>query len=375
MRIALIGRWKPDAPGGPDNVLISLAREFVKAGHTVAVWWPRGSCKAVRHSEPEPGISVTELPPAGPLPFLRPETRRFLVEQSATCDAAMLFSVFMPFNNAAARALRCPYVVAPLGGYGRESTRRRKPLLKKLYLALFERRYLLRALSVNVWSENEKSEVAEIADIRNYLITPPGFVGELSPPHPGPVAEKGRRILFLGRFAVDHKGLDRLIASFSRVSGPDDVLTIAGADFRGGLEVLQRLAETSGGAGKIVFEGPAWGESKAALFARHDVFTHYSRWEGLPLAVVEALAAGLPCLVTEETNVGEYLRKSSAGWVVTNGDFDQAMKDSLTVSPEQLATMSTNAGILVKTVFRWDTAANDLIRTFEGGMKRDPATR
>src|SRR5206468_2231239 len=131
-------------------------------------------------------------------------------------------------------------------------------------------------------------------------------------------AAEGRHLVFLGRFAIAHKGLDRLVRAFERAAGPRDRLTLAGKDFRGGLAPLRRLVEASPIRDRITIEGPAFGAAKYELFQRADVFVHLSRWEGLPLTIVEALAFGVPVLVSPETNAGEYVAAYDAGWVVND---------------------------------------------------------
>jgi glycosyltransferase involved in cell wall biosynthesis len=365
MKLLLIGRWRPDEPSGPDNVLINLAREFTAAGHTVEVCWPRRSCTQPVTREVEPGIHSTEVPSHGPLPWLKNATRTWLAEAGTRNDAALIFSVFTPFNIAAARVLRCPYTAIPLGGYARDAVRNISPWKKRVFLALWERAFLDRATFVNVWSQNEADDISLIARPRRYVITPPGYRGTSIAPRTPRTERAGRRILFLGRFAIAAKGLDRLIAGFGRIAGPHDALTLAGADFRGDLAKLKSIVAASPARECITIQGPAWGEEKAALFDQHDIFTHLSRWEGLPLAVVEALAAGMPALVSKATNTGEYIRRHEAGWVVEGDDFDAAIRAALTASPDDLNTRGESARRLVATEFSWPAAAAKLAQAFQ----------
>ena len=49
---------------------------------------------------------------------------------------------------------------------------------------------------------------------------------------------------------------------------------------------------------------------------KNDVFIRTSRFEGLPLGILEALSLGLPCLVTKGTNLDELVNNYNAGWGV-----------------------------------------------------------
>ena len=364
MRLLLVGRWKPEAPSGPDNVVLNLARELSAAGHTVEICWPRRSCLQLVTQEVEPRIRCTEVPSFGSLPLLKRATRQWLIEAGGRNDAALIFSVFTPFNVAAARVLHCPYAAVPLGGYAREAVRTVSPWRKRIFLALWERAFLKRAAFVNVWSQNEADDISLIASPQRYVITPPGYDATTPVRRTPRIDRAGRRILFLGRFAIAAKGLDRLVAAFGRVAGPNDTLTLAGADFRGGLAELEQLVTASPVKNRITIQGPAWGEAKATLFDEHDVFTHLSRWEGLPLAVVEALASGMPVLVSKATNVGEFVQRNNAGWVIDGEDFDSGVRLALGANTDELNTRGSKARKLVVTEFSWKSAAATLTKAF-----------
>lgn len=166
-------------------------------------------------------------------------------------------------------------------------------------------------------------------------------------------AGPGRKLLFLGRFAIQAKGLDRLVDAFEKAAGPEDRLTLAGADFRGGLEWLSKRIKASPRSSQIELRGPAWGEGKYALFQEHDLFTHLSRWEGMPLAVVEAMAAGMPVVVSDATNTGDHVRAHNAGWVVAGEAFADALQSAFAASAEELDRRGAAAAELVNSVMSW----------------------
>jgi glycosyltransferase involved in cell wall biosynthesis len=79
-----------------------------------------------------------------------------------------------------------------------------------------------------------------------------------------------------------------------------------------------------------------WREDVPRLLSGGDVYVQASLWEGSPLAVVEAMAAGLPVVMADNGGVLPEFRDSVHGWVVRAGDVA-----SLSVALRQAGTMNT----------------------------------
>ncbi|MBY0574697.1 MAG: glycosyltransferase, partial [Undibacterium sp.] len=62
------------------------------------------------------------------------------------------------------------------------------------------------------------------------------------------------------------------------------------------------------------------------------VFAHPSRNEGLPTSVLEVAAMGIPCVVTDATNVGDAIREYNAGAVIAEPD-RPAIKIAANIGP------------------------------------------
>ena len=134
---------------------------------------------------------------------------------------------------------------------------------------------------------------------------------------------------FVGRYAVHHKGLDRLLKGFAKLleERPDApvglILHGEGED----RNRVQRTIKRLGLADFVSVRGPVTGADKTAFFQQCDVFCHASRYEGQPQAVMEAMAAGCAILVTPGANMGEYVRGYECGVVSDDapGAIGQAM--------------------------------------------------
>ncbi len=84
-----------------------------------------------------------------------------------------------------------------------------------------------------------------------------------------------------------------------------------------------------------------WRRDVPELLAAMDVLTLSSRWEGLPIAILEAMAAGKPVVAMNVGGVGEAIADGQTGYVIPPGDL-RLMADrivSLLQSPEQAVEM------------------------------------
>lgn len=75
----------------------------------------------------------------------------------------------------------------------------------------------------------------------------------------------------------------------------------------------------------------------AAFLAGMDIFALTSRWEGFPLATLEAMRGSLPVVVTNVGGAGEAVRQEHSGFCIPPGDVER-LRDAL-------AALSTNADL------------------------------
>ena len=118
-------------------------------------------------------------------------------------------------------------------------------------------------------------------------------------------------MLFLGRINWK-KGLDRLIPAMAHVPGTD--LLIAGNDEENYTPTLQALAERCGVAERVRFLGPVHGRDKWRLMATADVFALPSYSENFGIAALEAMACGVPVVVTPRWASPLPCARRAPGW-------------------------------------------------------------
>ena len=113
---------------------------------------------------------------------------------------------------------------------------------------------------------------------------------------PTPVTEL-RRWLFAGRL-IPGKGVAHLLEAFARCHEEDDQLTLTFAGDGPLLHTLKDRTAELGLKGAVKFAGMVRHNQALALMRQHDLLVHPSVFETFGMVVVEAVAAGLPVLVT-----------------------------------------------------------------------------
>jgi glycosyltransferase involved in cell wall biosynthesis len=204
-----------------------------------------------------------------------------------------------------------PYVVMPHGGYNRQA-RRRRHRRKQAWLPV-ERAYLERALAVHLFFKAETSDASQLAPNARWIIAPTAF--EL--PATGWDRGSGGYLAWLGRYDICTKGLDLLINAMTRLPAQDRCrLRLHGKASENTPGDVEALAVAAGATGVVTVGGPVTGKAKADFLRRAAAYVHPSRWESHSLALLEALAYGIPSVVSASCSIAAELRAADAAVIV-----------------------------------------------------------
>lgn len=168
------------------------------------------------------------------------------------------------------------------------------------------------------------------------------------------------RLAYIGRLAPG-KGLRELVGGLAaaRRTGADAHLVIAG----GGAEEAQlRLwAHEAGVQAAVSFVGPAIGEDKVQLLARSDVLVLASYSEGMPYALLEAMAAGVVPIVTPVGGVPDVLVDGEHGHLVAPRCAEAVARAvrALAADRQALARMSAACRARIAAAYSIERVAND----------------
>lgn len=272
---------------------------------------------------------------------------RWLLHNVRRFDVVHVHALFSFAPGAAAwlaRAAGVPYVVRPLGVLLPYGMSQRRPALKKLSFALLERRLLESAAAVHFTSDVERDQAAALGLRCNGVVIPLGIdIGPMTA-RAGHRADGPLDLLFIGR--IDPvKNLEALISALAlaRADGLDLRLHLAGEGDAAYTASLKTLAWQSRVADRIHWHGAVEGERKRKLLQSASVFVLPSHSESFGIAAVEALAAGLPCIVSRNVAIAGTIAAGGAG-IVTGTD-TQSIADGIRsmATRGDLAAMSSAA--------------------------------
>lgn len=132
---------------------------------------------------------------------------------------------------------------------------------------------------------------------------------------------------------------------------------------------LKKLALEKGVSARVDFRGYVTHEQLPGLLKSCDIFIRPSRSEGMGNAFVEAFAAGLPVIATQEGGIADFLfdekrnpGKSTTGWAVDVDAPEQIARavQDIVAHPEKVQKVTETAFALAKEKYDWATIAKDM---------------
>ena len=379
MKVAQVYDVRHEAANGVYKTVAGLVKWLPSVGVEGEAWNLTPDVSTVTFRQVA-GVTVVDLPAhrRGKAMVLRlpAVTREFIEERQNEVDLINFHSVFIPSNAWLAKVLRKPYVITPNGGYSSVGLAGTNRHFKRFWLAWQEMDYLRRAAAVLAVSRAEQRELsarwpelklrytANAIELPDESIIPPTRTNDF---------------VFVGRLAIDHKGLDRMVRGFAKFANSpvgkttSSRLVLAGPDWRGCRAILEKQAGDLGVKERVVFTGSIFGAEKDKLMAGARAFVHTSRWEGLPFSILESLSFGTPVLITPETNMDEVVRQYQAG-VVVDGENDQSIADGFAklagASESEFGELSMAAKRMVTENFIWPVAVAQVKTVYEEVLNR-----
>jgi glycosyltransferase involved in cell wall biosynthesis len=276
-------------------------------------------------------------------------------------DVLVLHSVYLPGNIAAAMVARrhgVPYIVMPHGGYN-EQARDRRYHRKQMWQPL-ERSYLEKALAVHVFFEGETRDAGQVAPRARWVVAPTGF--EL--PAGRWDGGTGGYLAWIGRYDIQTKGLDLLVEALTHLPAEDRrPLRMHGKPSEDRPEDVDSIATALGLADQVTVGRFLLESAKETFLSRAAAYVHPSRWESHSLALVEALAYGIPSVVSTFCTIAPDVRAADAAVIVEPTPRDIARGISTVL--QRPREYSDRAIQFVRTRLTWSAIAGDYLRQIE----------
>ncbi|MCM0594238.1 MAG: glycosyltransferase [Gloeotrichia echinulata CP02] len=291
-----------------------------------------------------------------------------------------LFSYAPTCAAAIARRQKIPYLVHTMGQLSpwalAQSCQK-----KQIYSWLIERHNLNHAAAIHCTSTGEAE------DVRNFQVNTPLFTLPLGVNPPDFLADAKQKlrqiygissetpvVLFLSRLHYK-KRPDLLLMALHRLveQNHDFHLIIAGSGEAEYETELKNLAASLGITQQISFAGFVIGEDKDLLLQGSDMFVLPSFSENFGIAVAEAMAAGLPVIITPGIQIAPEVAAAEAGLVV-EGEVEplaQAIAQLLQ-SPNQRQQLAENGKHLVKHQYSWSAIAQQLTSVYSAIIHKQP---
>ena len=303
------------------------------------------------------------------------ELRQVLAQEAERADLIRIHSLFLYPQYAAYReAVRTgvPYIVSFHGAMD-PYLRRRGRTRKWLTHVAWQSDMLKRASAIHVTSAEERRLTADVApDVPRVLIPNGiywnqfqnlphgwGFRRRKLDGHRGPI------VLSLGRIARK-KAPDRLVRALPEVvrHHPDVLLVFAGPDDEGLMVGLLELAQSLGVERRVRFTGMVHREERLQALSAATIWALPSHTENFAVAAAEALAAGVPVVLTPQVNIAAAAAAAGAAIVLRPDGADLSRRLVQLLDDGALrATLGARAREHARQ-FDWGTIAPQLYRIY-----------
>jgi glycosyltransferase involved in cell wall biosynthesis len=179
-----------------------------------------------------------------------------------------------------------------------------------------------------------------------------------------PELRERKLIVFLSRIHPK-KGLDLLIKAFARQSNnfSDFDLLIAGPDQVGLTPQLKKISVQLGIEKRLHWVGMLTGDEKWGALRSAAFFVLPSHQENFGIAVVEAMALGVPVLITKQVNIWQEVELSGSGHVVMDNvdDVSCGLNRFCSLVPDQLRVLGQNARLCFEMRFNLEKNALEVV--------------
>jgi poly(glycerol-phosphate) alpha-glucosyltransferase len=367
--------------GGVQKMVFELASAQRRLGTDVEIWTP----DAIRAGSTEDfdGLPIRYFMPSRALGLAQSYRLERAIAELPPESVLHAHATYHPLNLQVGRAARrCGHraFYHPHGALSQVWLRGWgwKALKKRLFIAAFERPNLNAAAGIFALTEDERRDLAALGVTAPMVVVPNGIslvpvaekstVYEFRRKHAIP--DGARVVLFVGRI-VPPKRIEDIAGVLSRLrlSHPDLHLVIAG-DLGTEPAYTARLRDqfaASGIADRVHWVGFLDEQAKPAAYAAAQVFVHASESEGMAIAILEAMAAGVPVVATRQCHMSA---AAEAGALKQCEQGESALAAAIAEGLDAPADRGARGQAYVHRVHAWEAIAAETLKIYAEGATR-----
>lgn len=381
--------WPAIRYGGIITLIHGMCSSLAAKGHEVHVCTTNADGRgesAVPLEKPvvKDGVSIWYFRRVFPQRlFYAPGMKGFLAGKINEYDVVHIHTLFLWPQYYAARlaaARGVPYIVSPHGMLVRKLVEGKNKLVKYLWIYLVERRTFRNAGAVHFTTDIEKEAALAFGlDLPPCRVAPGGIDVRAESAYSRELLNPLVRglirtpyFLFLGRICKN-KGVSLIVRALPAV--PAARVIFAGPDENFWSRV-EGEAEALGVRDRIEYAGILQKDDKTAALVNSTALLLPSYSENFANVVLEAMACGIPSIVTPGVGLSKVVADYNAGMVIQNDAraMAAAMHSMLTKSDERKA-MGINAAKCASSLFSWDSAASGMEEIYKSAVRKDEKGR
>jgi glycosyltransferase involved in cell wall biosynthesis len=373
--------------GGVQKMVFELASAQRRAGADVEIW----TVNAVRAgaTEDHGGLTLRYFMPDDALGLVKSDRLEARLRALPAGQVLHAHNSFHPLNlqvGEAAAARGFPAYYHPHGaldpslfqGWSWSAVK------KRLYIRFGSRLNLNRAAGVFALTANEEAQLRSLGITAPIAVIPNGVAAAES--REFPPAERARRaaafrrahglpdaakvLLFVGRINPK-KRLEDIIAAFAALAPrePDLHLVVAGQADAPYLRALRGQVDRTGLTARVRWVGFLDEAAKPAAFAAADCFVHASDSEGMALAILEAMAQGLPVVATRGCYMQAAAEQGALRECAQGPEALAAALAPLLADPASARALGAVGRAYLRAEHDWDRLARRYLRIYEEGLR------
>ncbi|MEQ8384381.1 MAG: glycosyltransferase [Coleofasciculus sp. A1-SPW-01] len=376
--------------GGPTQIILEMVHSLGECGITVEIVTTNDNGSNLLNVPLHQRIEYEKVP-VWFFPRFSPPIKDFIFSADLTkwlwqhladydiVHTHYLFSYAPTCAAVIATYQRIPYIATPYGMLTEWAINNQR--LKKQIYSIIERYNLNRAVAIHCSTAEESKNVEEFNVNTQNIVIPYGIhlpnyqsnakqcIHKIYN-----VYSKKKIILYLSRIHYK-KRPDLLIKALRKLNEQDyDFhLILAGSGEPDYVNHLKKLVASVGLTKHTSFAGFVTGEDKNLLLQGSDIFVLPSFSENFGVAVAEAMAAGLPVIVTPGVQISPEIAEAKAGLVV-EGDVETLADAIATLlnSPHLRHELGENGKRLVSHRYSWKVIAQNLISVYTAIIEGKP---